>query len=488
MAITTLIYDPSPGVTPGDGSIIRTDQHDAIADLLNGISSENYNLVQKYRLVSTTAVFALTDFLLCCDGTAAGFVVTLPSAATAGIARKIIAIKKVDATAANVITITPDGIETIDGVAGNMRLQVLNETVVLQSDGTNWKVIDHYLKPYDSGELKFANLAGTFFYTIKTSAITTSYDLTIPEITANDTLMTLGVAQTISEAKTFLNSKLLLRNPANTFSYTIVPAAIAADRSLNLPLTTGTDTLAVLSLAQTFSSGAKTFNSSILKIRNPGDTFSYTIVAAAIADDRSLTLPLITGTDTLVVLGLAQTFTAAQSFSSSLIINAAGSLQLFNPAGTFKYSITPAAILADRILNLPLISATDTLVSLGLDQTFTGVLTFGVVAGVTRIQNTLGTALGTTGTIDLDFSLAEVVTMAAMTGNVTFTTSNLASGRTKTIRIIGGASAFTFTFPAWKFIGAAAPASLAIGKYAVLTLTSISTTDAEVVAAYAVQP
>lgn len=111
-----------------------------------------------------------------------------------------------------------------------------------------------------------------------------------------------------------------------------------------------------------------------------------------------------------------------------------------------------------------------------------------LITAVKRIQNTLGTALGTTGTIDLDFSLNELVTMAAMTGNVTFTTSNLAAGRTKTIRIIGGASAYTFTFPAWKFIGAAAPASLAIGKYAVLTLTSISTTDAEVVAAYAVEP
>lgn len=109
------------------------------------------------------------------------------------------------------------------------------------------------------------------------------------------------------------------------------------------------------------------------------------------------------------------------------------------------------------------------------------------LTGTVRVQNALGTALGTTGTIDLDFSTNELVTMAAMTGNVTFTTSNLAAGRTKTIRIIGGASAYTFTFPAWKFLGAAAPASLAIGKYAVLTLTSISTTDAEVVAAYSAQ-
>lgn len=45
-------------------------------------------------------------------------------------------------------------------------------------------------------------------------------------------------------------------------------------------------------------------------IRNPANTFSYTFVAAAIAANRSLTLPLITGTDTLACLGLAQAFSA----------------------------------------------------------------------------------------------------------------------------------------------------------------------------------
>ena len=46
---------------------------------------------------------------------------------------------------------------------------------------------------------------------------------------------------------------LNMRNPANTFRYFIVPAAITANRTLNLPLITGTDTLAVLGLAQAFT-------------------------------------------------------------------------------------------------------------------------------------------------------------------------------------------------------------------------------------------
>lgn len=43
---------------------------------------------------------------------------------------------------------------------------------------------------------------------------------------------------------------LKIRNPADTFAYNILPAAIAANRTLNLPLLTGTDTLMALSFDQ----------------------------------------------------------------------------------------------------------------------------------------------------------------------------------------------------------------------------------------------
>ena len=104
-----------------------------------------------------------------------------------------------------------------------------------------------------------------------------------------------------------------------------------------------------------------------------------------------------------------------------------------------------------------------------------------------RIQRDIGTALGTTGTIDLDFITNEIQLMPAMTGIVTFTGSNYLAGATKTIRIIGGTSAFGFVFPAgWKFVNTA-PADLAIGKYAVLTLTNTTNLEAGVIAAYAVE-
>ena len=106
---------------------------------------------------------------------------------------------------------------------------------------------------------------------------------------------------------------------------------------------------------------------------------------------------------------------------------------------------------------------------------------------VVRIQRDIGTALGTTGTIDLDFITNEIQLMPAMTGAVVFTGSNYFAGATKTIRIIGGTSAFGFVFPAgWKFVNEA-PTDLAIGKYAVLTLTNTTNLEAGVIAAYAVE-
>ena len=109
------------------------------------------------------------------------------------------------------------------------------------------------------------------------------------------------------------------------------------------------------------------------------------------------------------------------------------------------------------------------------------------LTNLNRLQREIGTTLGTTGSIDLDFTTNELQLMPAMTGNVTFTGSNYVAGGSKTIRIIGGSSAYTFAFPAnWKFVNTV-PADLAIGKYAVLTLTSTTAADTGVIAAYAVE-
>lgn len=61
----------------------------------------------------------------------------------------------------------------------------------------------------------------------------------------------------------FGNTAVIVRNSANTFATTLAGGAVTANRTLNLPAITGSDTLASLGLSQSWGSGAKqTFQSS----------------------------------------------------------------------------------------------------------------------------------------------------------------------------------------------------------------------------------
>lgn len=96
--------------------------------------------------------------------------------------------------------------------------------------------------------------------------------------------------------------------------------------------------------------------------------------------------------------------------------------------------------------------------------------------------------LAYSATTNLDFDGDDYRTLE-LTGNVTFTTSNRAAPKALTIRVIADGSTRTFTFPAgWIFVGAAAPASIAANKEAILSITCFGTTDATIRAAYAAQP
>jgi hypothetical protein len=77
-----------------------------------------------------------------------------------------------------------------------------------------------------------------------------------------------------------------------------------------------------------------TFRSGKAKIRNPANTFSYILLGAAITSaDRNLTLPLVTANDTLAALGVVQTFTVAQGFNSYLDVK--GIAVPGSPAATY---------------------------------------------------------------------------------------------------------------------------------------------------------
>jgi hypothetical protein len=83
-------------------------------------------------------------------------------------------------------------------------------------------------------------------------------------------------------------------------------------------------------------------------------------------------------------------------------------LLIRNPANTFRYDIVPGAISgADKTLNLPVITTTDTLPAIGLVQTWTADQTFADSVNIT---------LGTGGDADLDYDGTDVVLDTAVVG------------------------------------------------------------------------
>jgi len=90
-------------------------------------------------------------------------------------------------------------------------------------------------------------------------------------------------------------------------------------------------------------------------------------------------------------------------------------------------------------------------------------------------------------TTNLDFDTDNFRTVT-LTGNVTFTTSNKGTMKEKVVRVICDTSSRTFLFPSgWVWLGAAAPASIAASKTAILSLKCFGSAESDIVAAYSVE-
>ena len=104
-----------------------------------------------------------------------------------------------------------------------------------------------------------------------TVVLNTSGNLAAPGAIGGTTAST-GAFTTISGTSTLtlgvagptggVAGTVVLKNATNAYTTTIVPGVVIANRQLNLPIITGTDTVAVLGLAQTFS-GNKTFSGTV---------------------------------------------------------------------------------------------------------------------------------------------------------------------------------------------------------------------------------
>ena len=124
------------------------------------------------------------------------------------------------------------------------------------------------------------------------------------------------------------------------------------------------------------------------------------------------------------------------------------------------------------------------------NPTFTGTVTTATldVAGnnIDNVQNVIHDISAMAGTA-INFDNDQVETMG-FSATLTLTTSNRATGRSKTLKMSNtSGSTQTLNFPAgWIFVGAK-PTDIAGNKTAILTCTCFGTADTDIVSAYAVE-
>ena len=215
----------------------------------------------------------------------------------------------------------------------------------------------------------------------------------------------------------------------------------------------------------------------------------------------SFTTGTTTSTATNITNGTVQTLTASTATITggtySGTINAtSGTIATFNSttgtiAGLNSTNGTVATLNSTTGTITNLRSTTGTVATInsttGTIETLTS--STSTVSGILTSKNvainvnTLATA---TGTQNLDFTSEGYLTHS-ITGNITYTASNYAAGKSLSVRITSDATQRNLTFPAsWVFVGSK-PTAIAASKKAILSVTSFGATEAETVAAYAVQ-
>jgi len=188
---------------------------------------------------------------------------------------------------------------------------------------------------------------------------------------------------------------------------------------------------------------------------------------ASIADNSITNAKLATGIDA-VKLADGSVTNAEFQYINSLTSNAQTQISAKAPTAnpTFTGTVTASALTTSGQI------------------TSNGNIQMGTGAKITNIKN-LQHEVSTSG-VDIDFSEDQLQTMS-IASNITFTTTNRAVGLSKTIRIITDGTTRTLTFPSdWNFVGAK-PTEQAGSKTGILTLTNFGTTDAYIVAGYAVE-
>jgi hypothetical protein len=243
--------------------------------------------------------------------------------------------------------------------------------------------------------------------TLDVGAQTTSRTLTVPVLTADDTVVTLGTAQTVTGAKThtaaFVDTVTISAKPSGTagvsldpnaatgdFTLSLSPANITAARRWSFP--DRTDTVAGLA-AQTFT-GAQTISSTTTSTSN---TTGALIVSGGIGvgGTRSIFSGGLSITSPTIGFGYATgaggTVTQATSRTTGVTINkACGAITLVSAAGLATYqsfTVTNSVVAASDTVIVVQKSGTDkNLISVTAVAAGSFEITFATTGGVTVEQ------------------------------------------------------------------------------------------------------
>ena len=215
--------------------------------------------------------------------------------------------------------------------------------------------------------------------------------------------------------------------------------------------------------------------------------FAGTLPTATITSGTITTLNSTTGTITTGVIPTltSSTATFGTTTSTAATITSGTVTNLDSTTGTIATLNSTTGTIAT--LN----STTGTIATLnsttGTISTLTSsTATVSSIATTKNIAINVSTLSTSSGTQLLDFTSQGYLTHA-ITGNITYTTTNYSEGKSLTVRITSDGTARNLTFPSsWVFVGSK-PTSIAASKVAALSITSFGTTEANTVAAYAVQ-
>ena len=160
---------------------------------------------------------------------------------------------------------------------------------------------------------------------------------------------------------------------------------------------------------------------SVLNIREGATAQVYTIAPGSISADRTLTLPAATGNDTLASIGLAQTFSAAQTYSAGIVSTASA-----NTLGATSFN--DAAITNVGDIALDSISADGTDINVAVSDNSATALTIKqgsdayLIIDTANSSESVSIGTGISGTaITLGHSTSEVTVAdnLTVTGNLT---------------------------------------------------------------------